>query len=244
MRTTSGVPAVDPPAGDAPTSDQSWGAAGSRRPAPGRRAAALASWALAAVLVAGCSGGTAEPAASSAGSPSGSSTEPSAAPAEPSDPAGEDADAGTEGQDTADQSTADEGTAGAGSSGGQSPSNGGTGGDGTGGGSSGGGTEGLPGWPIESTPVHGGQFWAAYVAVGAPGDPALQQVLADVQELWPGASLGELGCDQGAAAALGRDSAEHAVAVYFPTEQHITEFRRRWGAPYVGAARVTTLCGD
>ena len=102
--------------------------------------------------------------------------------------------------------------------------------DGSGSGSSGNGTEGLPGWPIESTPVHGGEFWAAYVAVGAPGDPALQGALEEVQRLWPGAGLGELGCDHGAAAALGRHPTEHAVAVYFPTEQHITEFRRRWEA--------------
>jgi hypothetical protein len=107
-----------------------------------------------------------------------------------------------------------------------------------------GGTEGLPGWPIESTPVHGGQFWAAYLAVGAPGDPTLQRVLADVQQLWPGGGLGELGCDEGAAAALGRSSTEHAVAVYFATEQHISEFRRRWEEPFVAAARVTTRCAD
>ena len=92
--------------------------------------------------------------------------------------------------------------------------------------------------------MHGSQYWAAYLAVGTPGDPALQQVLEDVQELWPGAGLAELGCDQGAAEALGRDRAEHAVAVYFPTEQHVTEFRRRWEAPFVGAVRVTTSCAD
>ena len=106
------------------------------------------------------------------------------------------------------------------------------------------GTEGLPGWPIESTPTHGARLWAAYLAVGSPGDPALQQVLDDVRELWPGAGLGELSCDEGAAEALGRDGADHAVAVYFPTEQHITEFRRRWEAPFITAAQVTTRCAD
>jgi hypothetical protein len=116
--------------------------------------------------------------------------------------------------------------------------------DGSGSGSSSSGTEGLPGWPIESTPVHGDKFWAAYVAVGAPGDPSLQQVLTEVQQLWPRASLGELGCDDGAAAALGRTPTEHAVAVYFATEQHTTEFRRRWEAPFVGVVHVTTFCAD
>ncbi len=116
--------------------------------------------------------------------------------------------------------------------------------DGSGGGPSGNGTEGLPGWPIESTPVHGAELWAAYVAVGAPGDPGLQQVLERVRQGWPGAGLGELGCDEGAAAALGRTPTEHAVAVYFATEQHITEFLRRWEAPFVGAVLVTTMCAD
>jgi hypothetical protein len=41
-----------------------------------------------------------------------------------------------------------------------------------------------------------------------------------------------------------RDPSEHAVAVYFATEQHITEFRRRWEGPYVAAVPVTTLCAD
>jgi hypothetical protein len=117
-------------------------------------------------------------------------------------------------------------------------------GDGSASGSSDGGTEGPPGRPIESTPVHGARLWAAYLAVGAPGDPALHRVLEDVQQLWPGAGVGELGCDQGAATALGRSSEEHAVAVYLPTEQHVTEFRRLWEAPYVGAVQVTTLCAD
>ena len=65
-----------------------------------------------------------------------------------------------------------------------------------------------------------------------------------MQQLWPGAGLGELGCDEGAAAALGRDPSEHAVAVYFATEQHITEFRKRWSEPFVGAVQVTTRCAD
>lgn len=206
----------------------------------GRRATALASPLLAAVLLAGCAGGAAgEQAAGSVGSSAASSSEPSAppssaapsstpsatpssapsstpssAPAERTEPAGE--------TPPAQEPPAEE------------PD----------GGSPDGGTEGLPGWPVESAPVHGGQYWAVYLAVGAPGDPALQQVLADVRQLWPGAALGELGCDAGAAEALGRDAGEHAVAVYFPTEQHVTEFRRRWESPFVGSARVTTLCGD
>jgi hypothetical protein len=177
---------------------------------------------LAVVLLAGCTGGTTSPATADTGSPASTSAaaaastpvEPAAPP--PAEPA-EPADAGADGEGVD---------------------------DGRAGGTPDGGTQGLPGWPTESIPVHGGQFWAAYVAVGVPGDPALQQVLAEVQEVWPGAGLGELGCDGGAAEALGRNATDHAVAVYFPTEQHITEFQRRWSGPYVEAVQVITSCGD
>ena len=207
-----------------------------RRPSVGSRGAVLASSVLTAVLLAGCTGEAASTTSSAPSSPASASAQP--ATSTPSAATSTSASTSTADDGTSGQSTGGKGSS-APAAGGQDAST-----DGSGGGTSNGGTEGLPGWPIESTPVHGGQFWAAYVAVGAPGDPALQQVLAEVQELWPGAGLGELGCDDGAAAALGHDPAEHAVAVYFPTEQHVTEFRRRWDGPYVGAARVTTFCGD
>jgi hypothetical protein len=204
------------------------------------RSALVTSLLTTAVLLAGCSGEAAGTASPGTGSPSSSSAVLSApTPSQPADAAGD---------GTGDEGTGDEGPSDQGPND-QSPSDQDLGGqgsdnDGSGSESSNGGTEGLPGWPIESTPVHGARLWAAYLAVGAPGDPTLHRVLADVQQLWPGAGLGELGCDQGAAAALGRSSEEHAVAVYFPTEQHVTEFRRRWDAPYVGAVQVTTLCAD
>jgi hypothetical protein len=198
-----------------------------------------------AVLLAGCSAEAAGTASPGTGSPSSTSAVPSApTPSEPADATGDGTggdgtgDEGPSDQSPSDQSPSDQGPSDQ-DLGGQGSND-----DGSGSESSDGGTEGLPGWPIESTPVHGARLWAAYLAVGAPGDPALHRVLADVQQLWPGAGLGELGCDQGAAAALGRSSEEHAVAVYFPTEQHVTEFRRRWDAPYVGAVQVTTLCAD
>ena len=256
MRAALGIPAVgsgvapataapaDAPGSDAARSDgtpRQFGASSTlRRPFISRRVPVLASSVLAAVLLAGCAGEAAGTVPSSAASASSTSAEPSApAPSEPADPTDDGAvDESPVDESPVDESPTDDGSGG-GSSSSQDPSD-----DGSDGGSPDGGTEGLPGWPVEATPMHGSRYWAAYLAVGAPGDPALQQVLEDVQESWPGAGLGELGCDQGAAEALGRDRAEHAVAVYFPTQQHITEFRRRWDAPFVGAVQVTTFCGD
>jgi hypothetical protein len=204
------------------------------------RSAFVSSLLTAAVLLTGCGGEATPETAPAADDRPATSTEqvesstsaPAETPVEPSkDQDTNDQD--TNDQDTNDQDTNDQDTND------QDSSSGGSIGEATSGG-----TEGLPGWPIESTPVHGARFWAVYLAVGAPGDPALQRVLEDVQQLWPGAGLGELGCDEGAAAALGRTPTEHAVAVYFATEQHISEFRRRWEAPLVGVVHVTTRCAD
>lgn len=227
------IPAV----GEAATPGRPRPGSGVRRPSVIRLGSALASLVLAAVLLAGCAGEGGTEAFPGTGNPSRTSVEPSGpATSEPADP------------DPTDDGTVDDGSGGQGSDGQGSgdPGSGdpGSGDQGSSGQGSGGGTDGLPGWPIESTPVHGARLWAAYLTVGAPGDPALLQVLEEVQQLWPGAGLGELGCDQGAAEALGRDRTEHAVAVYFATQQHITEFRRRWDGPYVGAVQVTISCAD
>lgn len=212
----------------------------------GTRGSALASSVLAAVLLAGCAGEAAGTAVVGTGSPASSSVEASSttppAAADPTPDGGAD-------DTSADGGSSDGGNSDGGSSDGGSPVAEGPGSPAPGGGGPGdeipdGGTEGLPGWPIASVPVHGADYWAAYLAVGEPGDPALQRVLSDVQQLWPNAMVGELGCDEGAAAALGRDSTDHAVAVYFATEQHLTEFRRRWDSPWVASVRVVTFCGD
>ncbi|WP_448613472.1 hypothetical protein [Modestobacter sp. URMC 112] len=200
---------------------------------------------LAAVLLAGCTGEAAGTAVVSTGSPASSSVEASSTtPPAAADPTTGGADDGTTGEATADDGGSDDGRSDSGSPVPEGPGSPPPGGGGPGDEIPDGGTEGLPGWPIESVPVHGADYWAAYLAVGEPGDPALQRVLSDVQQLWPGAMIGELGCDEGAAEALGRDSTDHAVAVYFATEEHLTEFRRRWDSPWVASVRVVTFCGD
>ena len=217
-----------------------------RRSPIGTRGSALASSVLAAVLLAGCTGEAAGTVVVSSASPASSSVEASSttppAAADPTTDGGADDTSADDG--SSDSGSSDSGSSDGGSPVAEGPSSPAPGGGGPGDEVPDGGTEGLPGWPIESVPVHGADYWAAYLAVGEPGDPALQRVLSDVQQLWPGAMIGELGCDEGAAAALGRDSTDHAVAVYFATEQHLTEFRRRWDSPWVASVRVVTFCGD
>jgi hypothetical protein len=75
----------------------------------------------------------------------------------------------------------------------------------------------LPdGWPAEAAPEHGAQVWAVYLAVGPEGDPELAEAREYLDARGYSTAEGrELGCDGGAAEALGRDPREHAVAVYF-----------------------------
>jgi hypothetical protein len=75
----------------------------------------------------------------------------------------------------------------------------------------------LPeGWPAEAPPEHGARVWAVYLAVGPEGDPALADAAEWLQARGYSTFEGrELGCDGGAAEAIGRDPRELAVAVYF-----------------------------
>lgn len=99
------------------------------------------------------------------------------------------------------------------------------------------------------SPTHGGTYWAVYPWIGAPGDREADDVSAQLlDDFGIEAFPGELGCDQGAAEALGRTDVEHAIGVYFGSEEDANAFARAFGAlgdnsePIV--ARVTTYCLD
>jgi hypothetical protein len=60
------------------------------------------------------------------------------------------------------------------------------------------------------------EVWASYLAIGPAGDPVLADAATYLQDRGYSPYGGrELGCDGGAAEALGRDRHEVAVAVYF-----------------------------
>jgi hypothetical protein len=98
-------------------------------------------------------------------------------------------------------------------------------------------------------PTHGGTYWAVYPWIGPPGDPEADEVSTQLAneygiEVFPG----ELGCDRGAAQALERDDAEHAIGVYFETQEAANAFALDAGLLGHGAdpviAQVTTFCLD
>jgi hypothetical protein len=96
--------------------------------------------------------------------------------------------------------------------------------------------------------VHGGTYWAVYPWVGAAGSREADDVSARLlEEFGIEAGPGDLGCDQGAAEALGTN-AEQGIAVYFETEADANAFARQAGllGPEAGPviAHVTTYCLD
>ncbi|TFV90485.1 hypothetical protein [Blastococcus sp. CT_GayMR16] len=84
----------------------------------------------------------------------------------------------------------------------------------------------LPdGWPAEASPEHGDEVWAVYLAVGPEGDPELAAATEYLRAQGYSTFEGrELGCDGGAAEALGRDRHELAVAAYFRWRPDAVDF--------------------
>ena len=108
----------------------------------------------------------------------------------------------------------------------------------------------TPDLPDEAVPVHGGQVWAVYLAVGDPDDEWGRHVLAETADYvhaffgYTGSGVGEVACDVGAAEQLGFDPQDHRVAVYFDSAARAQEFVAVYDREDVGSASVTTYCLD
>ena len=108
-------------------------------------------------------------------------------------------------------------------------------------------------WPAEAAPVHGSTVWAVYLAVGPAGDPELAEATEYLESHGYSTGIGELGCDDGAAEALGRESHELAVAAYFDRRADAGDFVAMLKPPgstpetsrgFVEMLRVTRYCLD
>jgi hypothetical protein len=104
-------------------------------------------------------------------------------------------------------------------------------------------------WPPEVTPVHGGRVWAVYLAVGSPDSEWDMHKLGEAESYlqghgYLGSGIGSVGCDQGAAEALGFDPTNNRVAVYFDSAARAQEFVAVYDRQDVGSAEVTTYCLD
>jgi hypothetical protein len=103
---------------------------------------------------------------------------------------------------------------------------------------------------VAAAPRHGAEVWAVYLAIGPPGDPALAEATAYLEDRGYSPYDGrELGCDGGAVEALARDRHEHAVAVYFDWRADAGDFLaltasngKADAGPLVDLVRVTLDC--
>lgn len=111
----------------------------------------------------------------------------------------------------------------------------------------------APELPTQAPAEHGGTAVAVYLAVTDQGfdSPPVQQAQVAASELGYEAGVGGLGCDRGAAEALGRetDSGQTwaAVALYFATLEEaevVRDAAERAGHAVAGVAEVTTYCLD
>jgi hypothetical protein len=108
----------------------------------------------------------------------------------------------------------------------------------------------VVGPPREVLPEHGERVWAVYLAVGSPDSERDMHELGEAESYlrgmygYTGSGIGSVGCDQGAAEALGFDPAHNRVAVYFDSAAGAQEFVAVYDRQDVGSAEVTTYCLD
>ncbi len=105
------------------------------------------------------------------------------------------------------------------------------------------------GRPPEVTPVHGARVWAVSLAVGSPDSEWDMHKLGETESYlrghgYTGSGIGAVGCDQGAAEALGFDPQNNRVAVHFDSAARTQEFVAVYDRQDVGSAEVTTYCLD
>lgn len=96
----------------------------------------------------------------------------------------------------------------------------------------------------EVAPAHGATLFGVYVVVAEPGAAALEEAAAPLRARSILVSVGELGCDAGAAEALGVAPDRHAVSVMFETREAADAFAATLASPPAGIAQVTVGCAD
>lgn len=98
-----------------------------------------------------------------------------------------------------------------------------------------------------ASPAHGQENWAVVAYAGPAGadlDAVKQALTAQGLEYGVTFFEGELGCSDGAAAALARPAQDLALTVHFTTEAEAQAFAAGLATPAVGVAKVTQMCAD
>lgn len=112
------------------------------------------------------------------------------------------------------------------------------------------GTAGSSGSAAIPTPLatirHGGDYWAVLWVDGSSRAP-LNDIRQAISDRWGAVWMdGDIGCNRGAADALGVGAHQRAVSVHFDTEAKARRFATNasLGAAPTGYAQVTTYCLD
>ena len=100
--------------------------------------------------------------------------------------------------------------------------------------------------PTPVQPVHGATAWGVYLAAAPDGrDPAVTGALERLRARGiEGGGSGDLGCDDGAAQALGLPPSHIAASVAFGSREDADRFVAAWPEPVLGVAEFTAYCRD
>lgn len=91
----------------------------------------------------------------------------------------------------------------------------------------------------------GGIYYGVYFALADdPEDPSLEAAVKRLERDGYVAGSGQLGCDRGAAEALGAEEDDFAVGLYFSSEDDAERFAELSDPPPLGRARVKIFCAD
>jgi hypothetical protein len=99
--------------------------------------------------------------------------------------------------------------------------------------------------PQQADITHGNDVWGTYVAVvDSSISPTAEAAKARISELGYEPSGGDVGCDGGAAEALGLPNDVQVIATYFSTKEDAALFAQMYGPDTLGIAEVTLYCLD
>lgn len=88
-------------------------------------------------------------------------------------------------------------------------------------------------------------YFGVYFALADdPEDPSLEAAIRRLEQQGYAVGSGQLGCDQGAAEALGVEEDDFGVGLYFKTRSDAQRFAELSDPPPLGSARVKIFCAD
>lgn len=102
----------------------------------------------------------------------------------------------------------------------------------------------APSPPPTVEPVHGGTYWAVYLAAGDPDSDIFIRRVEMLEANKLPSHGGEAGCDQGSREAMSLKESDHVIGVYFTAEADARTYAATLGFEPAGIVEVRTFCLD